>query len=119
MEIIEETIINNCKIKYYSGFDLESIISHPKDGSEGMMFVFFNSIKLEETRYKRHQIILNLLESKQVQNFNDILDGLDNCYLALYETHGYTDVIYKSIKLKLEVIKDYNFQASDIIWGRN
>jgi len=83
------------------------------------MIVFFNSIKSEETKHKRHQLILNLLESKQIQNFNDILDGLDNPYLTLYETHGYTDIIYKSIKLKLEVIRDYNFQASDIIWGEN
>ena len=119
MVLIEETQINNCQVKYYSGFDLESIMNHPKDGSAGMMVVFFNSIKSEETRYKRHQLILNLLESKQIQNFYDVLDRLDNHYLALYETHGYTDIIYKSIKLKLEVIRDYNFRASDIIWGKN
>jgi hypothetical protein len=119
MEIIEESLINNHQVKYYSGFDLESILKHPKDGSEGMMVVFFNSIKSEEIKHKRHQFILNLLESKQIQNFNEILDKLDNPYLALYETHGYTDIIYKSIKLKFEVIKDYNFEASDIIWGRN
>jgi hypothetical protein len=118
MELIEESLINRQQVKYYNGFDLELIINHPKDGSGGMMVVFFNSVKIEETKYKRHQIILNLLESKQIQNFNDILENIDNPYLTLYETHGYTDIIYKSIKLKLEVIRDYSFRDSDIIWSK-
>jgi hypothetical protein len=119
MELIEESLINKHQVKYYNGFDLERIIKHPKDGSEGMMVVFFNSIKIEETKYRRHQLILDILESEKIQNFKEVLENLDNPYLTLYETHGYTDIIYKSIKLKLEVIKEYSFQASDIIWGKN
>ncbi len=118
MELIEETMVNNCQVRYYNGFDIESILSHPKDGSNGMMVVFFNSIRSEELKYKRNQIILNLLESHQVQSFQDILESLDNPYLALYETNGYTEIIYKSIKNKLEIIRDYNFESSQILWGK-
>lgn len=116
MELIEETIVNKCIVKYYKGFDIESILKHPKDGSEGMMVVFFNSIKEEETKHTRHELIQHLLESKEIRQFSDILDKLDNCYLALYETQGYTDIIFKSIKYKLESIRDYNFKASEILW---
>lgn len=119
MELIEETIINKCSVKYYKGFDLQQILNHPKDGSDGMMVVFFKSIKDEELKHTRHELILHLLESKQIEQFSDILDKLDNSYLALYETHGYTDIIYKSIKYKLEVIKDYHFTASEILWKIN
>lgn len=119
MELIEESLINGNQVKYYSGFDLQQILNHPKDGSRGMMVVFFNSIKEEELKHTRHELILNLLESKQIIKFSDILEKLDNPYLALYETHGYTDIIYKSFKYKLEVIRDYNFQASETIWKRN
>jgi hypothetical protein len=116
MILIEESLINKCPVRYYKGFDVESILSHPKDGSEGMMVVFFNSIKEEEIKHKRNEIILNLLESKEITKFSDILDGFNNSYLALYETHGYTDIIYKSIKNKLEIIKDYNFESSSALW---
>ena len=60
---------------------------------------------------------LSLLESKQIEHFSDILEKLDNPYLALYETHGYTQIIFESIKRKLEVIRDYNFEASALLWG--
>lgn len=116
MQLIEEAIVNKTTIKYYSGFDLESILNHPEDGSQGMMIVFFNSIKEEEKKHTRHELILHLLESKQIEKFSDVLDKLNNSYLALYETHGYTDIIYKSLKYKLEYIRDYNFSPSGILW---
>jgi len=119
MELIEETQVNKCKVKYYSGFDLESIMNHPRDGSHGMMVVFFNSIREEEKKHTRHELILHLLESKQIEKFSDILDKVDNPYLALYETHGYTEIIYKSLKYKLETIRDYNFTASEILCKAN
>ena len=119
MELIEETIVNKCPVKYYKGFDIESVLNHPKDGSEGMMVVFFNSIKEEETKHTRHELIQHLLESKEIRQFSDILDKLNNSYLALYETHGYTDIIFKSIQYKLEVIRDYHFEASEILWRVN
>jgi hypothetical protein len=119
MELIEETIINKCQVKYFKGFDLPKILNHPKDGSEGLMVVLFNSIKQEELKYTRHELILHLLESKKIEKFSDILDNIDNSYLTLYETHGYTDIIYKSLKYKLEVIRDYHFAASEILWRIN
>ena len=119
MKLIEESLVNNHSVKYYSGFDLESIMNHPKDGSKGMMVVFFNSIREEEKKHTRHELILHLLESKQIEKFSDILDKLDNSYLALYETHGYTDIIYKSLKYKIETIRDYHFTASEILWKVN
>jgi hypothetical protein len=115
MELIDLVKINSCPIKYYSGFEIESILNHPKDGSEGLMVVFFKSIKEEEIKHKRHELILNLLESKEIRNFRDLIDKLNNPYLALYETHGYTDIIYKSLKYKIENIRDSNFQTWEII----
>ncbi len=117
MRLIEESIVNNHIIKYYSGFDIDKVINHPMDGSNGMMVVFFDSIKNEEIKHQRHEIILNLLESKNIDNFSDILTNLNNNYLCLYETHGYTEIIYKSIKAKIEVIRDYDFQFTETIWG--
>lgn len=115
MELIEQAKVNSCPIKYYLGFEIETILNHPKDGSDGLMVVFFNSIKEEEKKHKRHELILNLLESKEIRNFRDLIDKLNNPFLALYETHGYTDIIYKSLKYKIEYIRDSEFQTWEII----
>ena len=45
MELIEEALVNKFLIKYYKGFDIESILKHPKDGSDGMMVVFLIQLK--------------------------------------------------------------------------
>jgi hypothetical protein len=84
-----------------------------------MMVVFFNSIKEEEKKHTRHELILHLLESKQIEKFSDVLFNLDNNYLVLYETQGYTDIIYKSLKYKIEIIRDYHFSTSETLWKEN
>lgn len=106
MDIISESKISGINIRYYNGFDIDKILKHPKDGTKGVMVVFFESIEQEEKKHNRNEIIISLLESKKINNFIDIIDSLNNPYLMLYQTHGYTDLVYKSIKNKIENIKD-------------
>lgn len=118
MELIEETIVNNHQIKYYNGLDIEAILNHPKDGSKGMMVVFFHSIKNEKLKHQRNSLIQGILDMEKVQPFDSIISNIDNSYLILYETHGYTDLLYKVIKNKLESIKDYNFESTKVLWSK-
>jgi hypothetical protein len=109
MKLITSSEIKDFKINYYDGFDLERILNHPDDGRDGIMVVFFDSIKEEEIKHNRNEKIKSLLESKKIKDFSDIMDKLNNNYLMLYQTHGFTDVVFKSIKNKLENIKDINY----------
>ena len=118
MSLLEETEVNNCKVKYYFGLDIELILDHPKDGSMGMMVVFFNSVDDEKKKHKRDQRLLKILESRNIENFDTLLDKIDNHYVCLYQTHGYTNIIHQSIKFKLETIKDFNFRPTTTIWEK-
>ena len=109
MKLITSSEIKDFKINYYDGFDLERILNHPADGRDGIMVVFFDSIKEEEIKHNRNEKIKSLLESKKIKDFSDIMDKLNNNYLMLYQTHGFTDLVFKSIKNKLENIKDINY----------
>ena len=109
MKLITSSEIKDFKINYYDGFDLERILNHPADGRDGIMVVFFDSIKDEEIKHNRNEKIKSLLESKKIKDFSDIMDKLNNNYLMLYQTHGFTDLVFKSIKNKLENIKDINY----------
>ena len=109
MKLITSSEIKDFKINYYDGFDLERILNHPAYGRDGIMVVFFDSIKDEEIKHNRNEKIKSLLESKKIKDFSDIMDKLNNNYLMLYQTHGFTDLVFKSIKNKLENIKDINY----------
>jgi len=89
-------------IKYYEGFDVEKIKNHPPDGSNGMMVVFFESLENEQKKYNRKQKLSNLLNNTIYNDFNKLIDGLSNNYLMINETKGYHDIIYRSVKSKLE-----------------
>lgn len=117
MEKIDESILNNMKISYYKGFNIDDVMNHPHDGSKGMMVVFFNS-KIENIRHNRNITINDILDREsQMIDFFDMIHNIDNPYVSLYETHGYDDVIFKIIKNKLECIKDHNFKNSEMIWN--
>lgn len=119
MEKIDESFLNGIKIIYYKGFNLDNILNHSKDGSDGMMVVFFNSDD-ENKKFKRDKIISNILEEeKKIINFIDVIRQIDNPYISLYETHGYDEVLFQIIKNKLECIKDSDFISSELIWKTN
>jgi len=107
MRLIEES--NN--IRYYSGFDIDEILNHPDDGSNGVMVVFFDSLQDEYKRYNRSTMISNILEGWKFENFNTLIEELNNTYLILYQTSGYTDIVFRSIRNRIENIKDHNFES--------
>jgi len=117
MEKIDEVVLNGISIKYYFGFNLDEIRNHSKSGDDGMMIVFVSSVKNEKIKYQRNKIINDILESQNNLDFYEILDSIDNPYISIYETHGYNDVFYKSIKNKMELIRDFDFKISETIWN--
>lgn len=110
--IISESGIDNTRIRYYSGFDIDMIINHPSDGKDGMLIVFFDSIKEEEIKHNRDEKILSLIENKKIEKFDDIFN-LDNPYLALWQTNGQTDIVYKLVKNKMEKI----MVSTNVAWN--
>lgn len=104
MRLIDETE----NVKYYEGFDVNEIKNHPTDGSNGLMVVFFESLDQEEQKYNRSQKISNILNNTIYTNFHNMIDNLSNDYLMINETKGYTDLIYRSIRSKMDTKAPWN-----------
>jgi len=102
-------------IRYYDGLDLDKVQSHPSDGSEGVMIVFFNSLKDECKKYNRKSRISQIVKNYKFEDFNEKIDKIDNSFLILYETRGYTDIIYQSVRNRIENVNDYQFPVTSII----
>lgn len=100
MNFLDETIINNTKFRFWSGFDLKEILSHPKDGSNGFMIVLVESIDSERLKFDRDLKINKILDIDPDLEFDDILKELDNNYLALYQSRGEDELLIKIIKEK-------------------
>lgn len=107
MKLVHESNIDGILIRYYYGIDVNSVLNHPKDGSNGMMIVFSDSIESEKIKHKRDSIISEVLtQSINKNKFEDILNT-DNSYLVLYQTSGYTDIIFEMVKNKIESKNPY------------
>ena len=101
-------------IRYYDGLDLKKVQSHPSDGTEGVMIVFFNSLKDECKKYNRKSRISQIVEDFKFEDFNDKIDKIDNSFLILYETKGFTDIIYQSVRNRIENVNDHQFPIHDV-----
>ena len=100
MNFLDEITINNTQIKFWSGFDLQKILSHPKDGSSGLMVVLVESIDSERVKFKRDTKINKILNFIPEIEFDDILSNLDNNFLALYQSRGEDELLVKILKEK-------------------
>ena len=100
MNFLDEIIINNIVIKFWSGFDLQSILAHPKNGSEGFMVVLIESIDSERIKFNRDIKLNKILSLNTDLKFDDLLSELDNKYLALYQSRGEDEILIKILKEK-------------------
>lgn len=103
MRLIEKSGV----YEYYKGIDIEKLRNHPKDGSS-IIVCFFDTIEKENRNLKLDQ----LLEDKKYKNFVEEVESFDNNCILLYETRGHTEIIYKSIKDRLENVTDTYFAVS-------
>lgn len=106
MDLIYESIIDRIPVRYYKGMDASKIINHPKDGTDGLMIVFLDSIKEEKKKHIRNSKIEEILLSKIDESFDKIFE-LDNSYLIIYQTDGYTDILFEMAKNKIESRNPY------------
>jgi hypothetical protein len=75
------------------------------DGSDGIMVVFIKSYKDEEIMFNRDSIINSIIGGTRFKKLSEIFEQLDNHYLMIYQTSGFIDVVYKSVKNKIENFK--------------
>jgi hypothetical protein len=105
MRLISETSLDGIIIRYFDGCDINKMLSHPSDGSDGIMVVFIKSYKDEEIMFNRDSIINSIIGGTRFKKLSEIFEQLDNHYLMIYQTSGFIDVVYKSVKNKIENFK--------------
>lgn len=99
MTLIDEIKISNIIIKFYNGIDFDMVKKHPKDGSNGLIFFFIDKWETEVKIQKRDNRLLSILDEES--EIHDI-DDIDNNYIAIYQTDGNTEIVYKEIRKKIE-----------------
>jgi hypothetical protein len=103
MILIDEIEIKGTIIKFYDGIDIDTVLSHPKDGSHGIIYCFFDSWKDELKKYNRDLKITSILENIKNHSIKSSLE-IDNDYTIMYQTNGYTEEVYKAVKNQLTSI---------------
>ncbi len=96
MNLISKIEIDNTIVKFYDGIDLEILTKHPKDGSGGFIFCFIDKWLDEVKKHHRESKIDSILTNSEYKEFNSL--EIDNNYVCIYQTDGYLEAIYESIK---------------------
>lgn len=85
MIFLDEINVSGEVIKFWKGFDLEVILNHPKDGKKGLMIVLIDSVQAIRKEIQRDMLLNSILDNSKLEDFDNILENLDNNYLALYQ----------------------------------
>lgn len=104
MTLIEEGKVYNINYKFYNGIDFNLVNSHPKDGSNGLLYFFIESWKSEVTKWQREQKIENILCNTQKNSVNLLIQSalkLENDWICIYQTDGVKGMV-DIVKSKLE-----------------
>jgi len=96
MIFLDEINASGEVVKFWKGFDIERVLDHPKDGKNGIMIVLIDSIDA----IKRDMKINSIFGDTKFEDFDNILENLDNNYLMLYQSKGEDDLIIKILKDK-------------------
>jgi len=94
MRLIEEVKKSNINIKFYDGIDFNLISNH--DNNDFLIFFVDNFIK-EVKKWNRINKINKLTNSGI--DFNPM--EINNNYIAIYQTNGDLDIIYKTIRNRM------------------
>jgi hypothetical protein len=70
MTLIEESVYNETKVKYYEGIDFDILQKHPKDGSSGFIYCFINSWVKEVQSYNRNNKLKSIIKDFNYKDFN-------------------------------------------------
>lgn len=98
MILIDETNIEGIDVKFYNGIDFDVVVNHPNDGSNGFIYFFIDNWVEEIKKHRRNNKIDSIIENSKIFDPEDI----ENNYIAVYQTSGYTSEVYKTIREKVE-----------------
>ena len=102
MILIDEIIVDNVKVKFYEGMDVDKLLNHPKDGSNGFIYCFIDNWVNEIKTYNRQRKISSVIDDIKYKEFE--WDNINNNYICVYQTEGMLiKDVYETIRKKLEV----------------
>lgn len=101
MILIDEIIVDNVNIKFYKGMDIDLLLNHNRDGSNGFIFCFIDSWTAEVKSYNRQRKLVSLVDDINYKEFE--WEMINNNYINVYQTEGLgIDIVYETIRGKLE-----------------
>ncbi len=106
MTFLDKIDIKNTEVKFWSGFDLNQIMSHSIDGSDGYMIILVESINKEKMKFQRESKINQILGKKRI-DFDNLIDNINNNYVSIYQSNGEDELIVKILKEKFDKNLDW------------
>jgi hypothetical protein len=102
MILIDEIIVDNVDVKFYEGMDVDKLLNHPKDGSNGFIYCFIDNWVNEIKTYNRQRKISSVIDDIKYKEF-EWDSEINNNYICIYQTEGMLiKDVYETIRKKLD-----------------
>lgn len=98
MTLIEEIIISGDNFKFYDGLDIDTILKHPKDGSNGFILCFVKNFEDVLKSYNRNSKISTLIDGTEFLKIKH--KHIKNQFAIIYQSYK-TIELYNIIKNKV------------------
>jgi hypothetical protein len=105
MILFDEININGNIIKFYDGIDYEFLRNYDK---KELIVIFIEDWNKEQIGFIREAKINSLFGGQEYKKLEDI----NNNYIAIYQTSGYLEIVAESIKKKLLINKNINYNET-------
>ncbi len=107
MILIEEIVVDNSIIKFYSGIDFDILLKHNKEGLDGFIYCFIDNWVSEVKSYNRQLKLESVIDDVKFSKFE--WNKINNNYISVYQTDGVgIESLYKSIRERVINLKSTN-----------
>jgi hypothetical protein len=101
MNLIDNLVVNDLIISFYSGMNIDLLKKHPKDGSGGKIVCFIDSWKSCVKSWERESKIKSVIQNTNQKKFK--FSDIENDFIEIYQIEETSvDVLLKIIKEKLK-----------------
>ena len=97
MIFLDEINVSGEVIKFWKGFDLETILNHPKDGKMGLMIVLIDSVEVirKESLAKQKKILSEWVA--EIENFVEYVNGVNQTSVQAQLHNAGCDTLFEKI----------------------
>jgi len=109
MTFLDEIVIDGVVTKFWEGIEPDRVMKHSNIGEDGFMIILIDDVKTEIRNQK-----INSIFKRNALDIEELLNTLNNNYIAVYQSPVEHKVMVKILKDKFEKNQSEHWKPTGI-----